>query len=115
MWSMASMQEWLGRLHHDLVKRVLWPARDRRDLGGTPAPGELVPRLLDDEGRPVGAEALWLSLRAQAPPEAAGSALDAFGRALAAATAAAEKNDLAGVLALEAAFQSFGAALAGGR
>src|SRR5665213_1425681 len=38
---------WLARLQHDLVKRLLWPARDRRDLGGAPAPGELA-RSLDD-------------------------------------------------------------------
>jgi hypothetical protein len=40
--------EWLARVRHDLVKRLVWPARDRRDIGGAPAPGELAPRLIDD-------------------------------------------------------------------
>jgi hypothetical protein len=35
--------EWLARVRHDLVKRLVWPARDRRDVGGAPAPGELAP------------------------------------------------------------------------
>jgi hypothetical protein len=105
---------WLGRLHHDLVKRLLWPARDRRDLGGAPAPGELVARLLDDHGQAVAAEALWQSLRAQAPADAPKADLEAFGRALAGAVTAAEAGDLAGVLALETAFQALGAALARG-
>jgi hypothetical protein len=106
----TSTDAWLARLHHDLVKRLLWPARDRRDLGGVPAPGELLPRLLDDEGQPIAPAESWLSLRAQAPAEA--PALDDFGRALAGAIAAAEAGDVAGVLALEAAFQALGAALA---
>ena len=50
--------EWLARVRHDLVKRLVWPARDRRDMGGNPAPGELVPDLIDDEGRPITAPAL---------------------------------------------------------
>ena len=35
--------EWLARVRHDLVKRLVWPARDRRDMGGAPKPGELAP------------------------------------------------------------------------
>jgi hypothetical protein len=106
---------WLGRVHHDLVKRLLWPARDRRDLGGAPAPGELVAGLSDDEGRPVAAETLWRSLRGEAPAAMPGGALDAFEKALAAATTAAAAGDVAGVLSLDAAFQALGAALARGR
>jgi hypothetical protein len=95
---------WLGRLRHDLVKRLLWPARDRHEIGGSPAPGELVPSLIDGEGRPVTAAALWQSLRGDAPAGLAleAPALDAFGAALVRALAAAEAGDVAGVLAFEA-------------
>jgi hypothetical protein len=90
---------WLARLRHDLVKHLLWPARDRADLGGRPAPGELVPAVIDEDGRPVAAAALWQSLRADAPP---GLALAAFDVALARALDAAAAGDVEGVLALEA-------------
>jgi hypothetical protein len=90
---------WLARLRHDLVKRLLWPARDRRDLGGAPKPGELVPSLIDGEGWPIAAAALWQALRALAPK---GIELDAFDAALTRALAAAEADDVAGVLAFEA-------------
>jgi hypothetical protein len=95
---------WLGRLRHDLVKRLLWPARDRREMGGAPASGELVPTLIDGEGRPVTAAALWQSLRADAPARLAreGAALDSFAAALGRTLAAAEAGDVAGVLAFEA-------------
>ena len=72
--------EWLARVRHDLVKRLVWPARDRRDMGGNPAPGELVPDLIDDEGRPITA------------PQA---------------------GDVAGVIALEAAFAALARSLEG--
>jgi hypothetical protein len=103
------MQDWLARVQHDLVKRLLWPARDRRDMGGKPAPGELLPRLIDDEGRPTTAQALWALLRAEisAPP----AALDAFGAALERASAAAQQGDLEGVLALDGAFRALAASL----
>ncbi|HVU51164.1 MAG TPA: hypothetical protein VHL80_10785 [Polyangia bacterium] len=94
---------WLARLRHDLVKRLLWPARDRREMGGAPAPGELEPSLIDAEGRPIGADALWESLRAEAPVAAPASALDAFGDALARALAAARAGDVEGVLAFDGA------------
>jgi hypothetical protein len=96
------MEPWLARLHHDLVKRLLWPARDRRERGGQPAPGELRPNLIDDEGRPIDPLSLWRALRAGAPLPAA--ALDRFEAALTAAVAASERDDVAGVLALEPAF-----------
>ena len=99
---------WLARLQHDLVKRLLWPARDRRDLGGAPAPGELVPQLVDDEGGPTTAAALWDGLVAEAPAGGANSpaarALARFAKALAYALAAGRADDVAGVLTLEAAF-----------
>jgi hypothetical protein len=92
---------WLARVRHDLVKRLVWPARDRRDAGGAPKPGELVPRLIDEEGRATNARSLWRSLAEEAP---AGLALDDFSAALGRAVAAAEAGDIDGVLALEAAF-----------
>src|SRR5690348_4756 len=101
----ADVDAWLARVRHDLVKRMVWPARDRRDLGGAPAPGELRARLCDDEGRPVAAGALWAALRAEAPAGAGAAAVVAgFERALAAAEAAADAGQMAGVLALEPAF-----------
>jgi hypothetical protein len=98
---------WLARLQHDLVKRLLWPARDRRDLGGAPGPGELMAPLIDDEGAAISAAALWTTRQAELTPEtrsAAGAALARFGEALAGALAAAQAGDVAGVLALESAF-----------
>ncbi len=103
--------EWLARLRHDLCKRLLWPARDRRDIGGDPAGGELVAALVDDEGRPTTAAALWEALRAEAPPDSPPAALDEFAAAVAATVAAARADDVAGVLKLEAAFASLAAAL----
>jgi hypothetical protein len=93
--------EWLARVRHDLVKRLVWPARDRRDLGGAPRPGELAPDLIDEEGRPISAEALWTALAAEAP---AGADLTAFAAAVAGAAAAARADDVQGVIALEAAY-----------
>jgi hypothetical protein len=96
---------WLARVQHDLVKRLLWPARDRRDAGGAPAPGELEAELIDGEGRPIAAEDLWRALLAEAPR---GVGAGTFERALAAALAAARAGDVAGVLALEPAFDELG-------
>jgi hypothetical protein len=98
------MNDWLARVQHDLVKRLLWPARDRRDMGGKPPPGELEPHLVDDEGRPTTAAALWSALRAEVAGPAA--PLDAFETALEAALAAARRGDLDGVLALDGAFRA---------
>ncbi len=97
---------WLARVRHDLVKRLVWPARDRLDLGGAPAPGELVAALIDAEGRGTTAAELWDGLRAEAP---AGLGLALFEEALARALAAAEAGDIAGVLALEPAFDALAA------
>src|SRR4051812_42361035 len=103
---MSTPTPWLARLRHDLVKRVVWPARDRRDLGGAAAPGELEPRLVDEEGRPITVGALWAELAADAP---AGLDVAAFERALSVAEAAATAGQIDGVLALEAAFDALSA------
>jgi hypothetical protein len=94
--------EWLARVGHDLVKRLLWPARDRRDLGGAVVPGELVVRLVDDDGAPTTAAAVWQGLATEAP---ASRLLADFERALVRAIEAAARDDLEGVLALEVAYQ----------
>ena len=103
--------EWLRRLRHDLVRRVLWPARDRKDMGGPVQPGELVALLVDDEGNPASTEAIWAGMRTDAPAPAH-AALATFEAALRSALRAAEKDDVRGVLALEAAFEALAANLA---
>jgi hypothetical protein len=97
---------WLARVRHDLVKRVVWPARDRRDVGGAPAAGELVAPLTDDEGHPTTAAALWAGLAVDAPP---GLPLREFQAALDDAVASAAAGDVPGVLALEPAFDALAA------
>ena len=104
---------WLARVRHDLLKRLVWPARDRRDIGGAPAPGELVPKLVDDEGAPTTAHALWNALLADGPAgEASGKALRRFEAALARAVSAGAAGDVDGVLALEPAFDELARSLA---
>ncbi len=102
---------WLRRVRHDLVKRLLWPARDCRELGVSARPGELTVKLVDDEGNAVTADALWDELRAQAP-EPDRPELSDFSSALSAALAAARRDDVAGVLALEASFERLAQVLA---
>jgi hypothetical protein len=104
-------QDWLRRLRHDLVKRVLWPARDRKDMGGPVVAGELRPRLIDDEGRPTSLLDLWRVLRDEAP-QPSHPALDAFETVLQAADVAAGRDDMDGVLALDPAFARLTADLA---
>jgi hypothetical protein len=99
---------WLARVRHDLVKRLVWPARDRRDLGGAPGPGELRAQLVDDEGEPTSAAALWAALRAEGP---AGPAVTRFETALERAVAAAAAGQMDGVLALESAFDELAQAM----
>jgi hypothetical protein len=103
--------DWLRRARHDLVKRLLWPARDRRDMGGDVRPGELVVALVDDEGQPTTAAALWASL-CQDAPVPAHPALAEFTPALLSAVAAARRDDLTSVLALDEAFARLGQQLA---
>jgi hypothetical protein len=104
-------QEWLARVRHDLLKRLLWPARDRRDLGGPVVPGELVVRLLvNDEGHQVPPQDLWAALRQEAPKAHPG--LEWLQTALMSALQAAQADDLPGVLALETAFDRLALELA---
>ena len=103
---------WLARVRHDLVKRLLWPARDRRGLGGAVQPGELTAALIDDDGAGITAAALWAVLRGDAPDGITPAALELFGAAVDAAVACAAGDDLDGVLALEAAFTALSAAAA---
>ncbi|HET6285071.1 MAG TPA: hypothetical protein VFH73_29205 [Polyangia bacterium] len=102
---MDDSEQWLARLRHDLVKRLVWPARDRRDLGGPVARGELVATVIDDQGSPIAAALLWAKLRGHAPASVPERALDTFGAVISVAVTAAAADDIAGVLALEPAFE----------
>jgi len=104
---------WLKRVQHDLVKRLLWPARDRRDLGGEVSPGELRVALVDEEGRSISVMALWESLADVAPPSLTPAARQTFATALAGADHGAAGDDLAKVLALEPAFEALARAVKG--
>jgi hypothetical protein len=97
-----STAAWLTRVQHDLIKRLLWSARDFRELGKRPAPGELIATYVDDDGEPIDALALWAHLREDAPNELD---LAAFENALGRSLAAAQRNDLDGVLAIERDFE----------
>jgi hypothetical protein len=64
-----------------------------------------VVKLHDDEGREVTPGELWRALRAEAPAEVDASGLAAFEAAVQSAETAASRDDVAAVLALEAAFE----------
>jgi len=98
-------EAWLARVRHDLVKRMLWAARDRRDLGGPVNTGELVAKLIDDEGHTTSAGELWRALLADAPVGISDAIAGPFATALADAEAGALADQLEPVLALEAAFE----------
>ena len=100
----STAETWLARVRHDLVKRMLWPARDRRDLGGPVSPGELVAKLIDDEGQPTHAAELWRTLLADAPAGIPDEVFRAFAAALESAAVGAQSDQLEPVLALESAF-----------
>ena len=100
----STAEVWLARIRHDLVKRMLWAARDRRDLGGAVHAGELVARLVDDEGQPTTVAELWRALLADAPAGVSDAVCRAFAVALESAAAGARADRLEPVLALEGAF-----------
>jgi hypothetical protein len=105
-------QPWIARVRHDLLKRVLWPARDRRDMGGPVQPGELVVSLVvNDEGQRIPPQDLWAALKREAPDAHPG--LPGLQTALMRALRAAQRDDLQGVLALEGAFDQLALELAG--
>lgn len=99
----ADHERFLSRVRHDVVKRMLWAARDRRDAGGAVIPGELLAEILDDEGNRVTAAERFGQLCEEAEPVPA-AARGRFEQALASAEAAARADDLGGVLALDDAF-----------
>jgi hypothetical protein len=96
----------LARLQHDLVKRLVWPARDALDAGDTPAAGSLTASLIDDEGRPVTAMELWKAMEPDAPP---GLDTTGFRQALERALEAARAGDASGVMALQVSFDELAA------
>ena len=122
---MSATAYWLARLKHDLVKQVVWRARDLRDLGqhATPADmaalGRALLELRDGEGRAVDAVGLWDAFMGDpdAPPRQA--SIDDFGRAVRSAQDAvvaqapeAPEVVMSKVLDLETAFDAMNRALA---
>ena len=112
------MDPWLRRVRHDLIKRAVWVARDLRDSGSTPLPSDLralrsgLFELVDDEGNPIDARALWARLCEDAPSAAAphlkkvADAIDQASAAVKSATPDATSISRAAeaCLAIEAAF-----------
>lgn len=108
------MHPWLSALRHDLVKRALWPARDLRDSGGrdVAALRRGLFELVDADGAPATAAALFAQMRASAPCPPA--ACDAFAAALQHAVSALDEpwpRPLEAVLGLEDAFAALARSL----
>jgi hypothetical protein len=67
------MHPFARRLHHDIVKRAVWAARDLRSLEGKPSPADVAALrkglydLRDEEGAIVDARSLWKRMRLEAP------------------------------------------------
>lgn len=83
------MKEWLARLRHDLVRPLVWRARDVRE-DDMMADGEkrrllaaVLDELYDGEGRPITALALWQEIAADAPASLDARARQGFADALA--------------------------------
>jgi hypothetical protein len=97
------MHPWLARVRHDLIKRVLWAARDLRDTGAAPGPADVralragLRELVDPEGTPIDARSLWALLLRDSPSEARSplfeEAARALGEALERAAAAVDQLD----------------------
>lgn len=84
------MKEWLARLRHDLVRPLVWRARDVREDDLIAEEGEkrrllaaVLDELYDGEGRPITALALWQEIAADAPASLDARARQAFADALA--------------------------------
>jgi hypothetical protein len=104
------MHDWLKALRHDRLKRVLWPARDGGDLA---ALRKGMRELIDDEGRPIGAMALFERFRLDAPPGSEKACAE-FAAALKVADAALDAPWPAArdqILALDPAFASLARAV----
>ena len=100
------MHPWLQTLRHDLVKRIVWAARDQRDTGAHDLAllQMAVAQLTDPEGRRIDALGLWAILARDAPAPTA-----AFERALHEAVAGLQEPwpaPLEKILALEPAFEA---------
>jgi len=93
-----SAEVFLRRLSHDLTRRLLWAARDCRDFGREPEPGELMVTLVGPTGEPETPHQIWERLKREAPP---GLDLSEFEGSLMASLKAALRGDVDGVLALE--------------
>ncbi len=93
-----SVEAFLRRLSHDLTRRLLWAARDCRDFGREPEPGELTVTLVGPSGEPETPHQTWERLKREAPP---GLDLSEFEVSLMASLAAVLRGDVDGVLALE--------------
>lgn len=98
----SASSAWLTRVQHDLVKRLLWTARDYRAAGQPPPAGSLITHCINDEGAAISAVECWQTLKAEAPE---GIDLADFEHALEQALAAANVDDVEGVLRLQAAFE----------
>ena len=67
------MDPWARRLHHDIVKRAVWVARDLRSEGGMPSASDVAALrrglydLRDEDGAAVTARSLWERMRPEAP------------------------------------------------
>ncbi len=87
---------WVNRVRHDLVKRLAWPARDLQALGRDARADDLpelrraMHGLVDEDGQPIAAAALWRGLRAEAPAELSPRGLDALESAITHAATLAE-------------------------
>jgi hypothetical protein len=100
------MHPWLQTLRHDLVKRVVWAARDQRESGlhDLALLQMAVAQLTDPEGQRTDALGLWEILKRDAPVPT-----DGFERALHAAVAGLQEPwpaPLEKILALEPAFEA---------
>jgi len=116
------MQDWLRRARHDLVKPLVWTARDLVDLGRPLLATDLAEmrralgQLIDQAGTSVTMDELWRQLRTVAPVAIPAGALDRFEQALqqvALACHADAQTAADALLALEPAFEQLAQSAAG--
>lgn len=110
---------WLARVKHDLVKRMVWPARDLADTASPCTPPNIqllrdgALDLRNDDGDTTDAVQLWQTLVRDAPGCVLPQALERFGLAVAHAQQAVLgvsphewHQTLCTLLALEQAFET---------